>query len=86
MKTCRFCQKALYHEFVDLVNAPPSNAFLKSEDLSSPEAFYPLKLYVCSNCFLVQVDEYKAAQEIFDVNLKLISYTNLGSDFFVSPW
>lgn len=73
MKSCRFCQKKLDHEFVDLVNAPPSNAFLKSEDLAGPEAFYPLKLYVCGSCFLVQVDEYKAAQEMFDADYAYFS-------------
>ena len=66
MKSCRFCQKSLDLEFVDLVNAPPSNAFLKPEALVGPETYYPLKLFVCGSCFLVQLDEYKAAQEIFD--------------------
>jgi hypothetical protein len=73
MKLCRFCQKSLDHEFVDLANAPPSNAFLKPEDLAGPETFYPLKLYVCGSCFLVQVDEYKAAQEIFDADYAYFS-------------
>lgn len=66
MKTCRLCAQPLAHEFVDLVNAPPSNSFLKAEQLSAPEVFYPLKLYVCNDCLLVQVDEHKSAVEIFD--------------------
>jgi len=63
---CRFCGATLTHEFIDLANAPPSNAFLTKEQLSEPEVFYPLKLYVCDSCFLVQVDEYKKSSEIFD--------------------
>ena len=63
---CRFCGKTLTHEFIDLVNAPPSNAFLTKERLNEPEVFYPLKLFVCDSCFLVQIDEYKKSMDIFD--------------------
>ena len=63
---CRFCNNLLTHEFIDLVNAPPSNSFLTKEQLSEPEVFYPLKLYVCDNCFLVQIDEYKKSDDIFN--------------------
>ncbi|MCX6124390.1 MAG: class I SAM-dependent methyltransferase [Proteobacteria bacterium] len=66
MKQCRFCKQSLAVEFVDLVSAPPSNSFLKQESLAKPEVFYPLKLYVCESCMLVQIDEYKSANEIFD--------------------
>ena len=63
---CRFCQHELAHEFVDLGNAPPSNSFLAKEQLNEPEIFYPLRLFVCENCFLVQIDEYKKSSEIFN--------------------
>jgi SAM-dependent methyltransferase len=62
---CRFCQNQLTHEFIDLVNCPPSNSFLSIDELNQPEVFYPLKLFVCDNCFLVQIDEYKKSEEIF---------------------
>jgi SAM-dependent methyltransferase len=62
---CRFCQHELVHEFIDLVNSPPSNSFLNYDELHQPEIFFPLKLYVCDNCFLVQIDEYRRAEEIF---------------------
>ena len=65
---CRFCQNELTHEFIDLVNSPPSNSFLSLEELNEPETFYPLKLFVCDNCFLVQIDEYKKSEEIFSDN------------------
>ena len=62
---CRFCHHKLTHEFIDLVNAPPSNSFLTKDQLNEPEIFYPLKLLVCEKCWLVQVDEYKKSDEIF---------------------
>jgi len=63
---CRFCNNPLYFEFLDLVNSPPSNSFLRLHQLNEPEVFYPLKVLVCDACFLVQIDEYKKSAEIFD--------------------
>ncbi len=63
---CRFCGNELKHEFIDLVNSPLSNLNLTEEQLNEPEKFYPLKIYVCDKCFLVQIDEYKKSQEIFN--------------------
>lgn len=65
---CRFCKTELTHDFIDLVNSPASNSFLTAEQLNEPETFYPLKVYTCHNCFLVQVDEYKKSDAIFDSN------------------
>lgn len=63
---CRFCNHELTFEFIDLVNAPPSNSYLTSKQLNEPEVYYPLRLYVCPECFLVQIEEYKKASQIFD--------------------
>lgn len=63
---CQFCQTELKHVFIDLVNSPTSNSFLSKEQLNEPEVFYPLKVYTCHQCFLVQVDEYKKSSDIFD--------------------
>jgi len=63
---CRFCGNKLSHEFIDLVNAPPSNSFLTEEQLNEPEVFYPLRVFVCEKCFLVQIGEYRQSDEIFD--------------------
>src|ERR1700761_2667740 len=63
---CRFCKTELKHVFIDLVNSPASNSFLTEEQLNEPETFYPLKVFTCSNCFLVQVDEYKKSDAIFN--------------------
>jgi hypothetical protein len=63
---CRFCKSELKDEFVDLFNSPAANSFLTAEQLNEPETFYPLKVLVCRNCFLVQIDEYKKSTSIFD--------------------
>src|SRR3954447_14105013 len=63
---CRFCKTALTEVFIDLVNSPASNSFLTESQLNEPETFYPLKVYTCHECFLVQVDEYKKTDAIFD--------------------
>ncbi len=63
---CRFCKKELQHIFIDLVNCPASNSFLTEKQLNEPETFYPLKVFTCGNCFLVQLDEYKKSDDIFN--------------------
>ena len=63
---CRFCKTPLTHVFIDLINSPASNSFLTDEELNEPEIFYPLKVFTCHKCFLVQVDEYKKSDKIFD--------------------
>ena len=65
---CRFCKTPLTNVFIDLFNSPASNSFLTEEQLNEPETFYPLKVYTCEKCFLVQVDEYKKSDAIFDSN------------------
>jgi len=62
---CRHCQKPLEHVFLDLNFAPPSNAYLSQQDLTAPEAYFPLKLFVCDNCWLVQTEDYARADELF---------------------
>ena len=63
---CRFCKTELTDVFIDLVNSPASNSFLTREQLGEPETFYPLKVFTCSSCFLVQLDEYKKSDAIFN--------------------
>ena len=63
---CRFCKNNLTHEFVDLGFSPPSNSFLKKEQLNEPETYYPLKIMVCEKCFLVQIDEFAKHDDIFN--------------------
>lgn len=62
---CRHCHARLQHIFLDLGFAPPSNAYLTAAQLSQPERYYPLKLFVCNQCFLVQTEDFAAADELF---------------------
>lgn len=62
---CRFCGAEVTLEFIDLVNAPPSTSYLTAEQLNEPEPYFPLKIFVCEHCWLVQVDEYKKCEDIF---------------------
>lgn len=63
---CRFCNNTLNDIFIDLGNSPASNSFLTKEQLNEPETFFPLKVFTCPKCFLVQVDEYKKSDAIFN--------------------
>src|SRR5258706_14621880 len=62
---CRHCNSPLEHVFLDLGFAPPSNAYLTLADLKAPEVYFPLKLYVCPQCWLVQTDDYAQSTELF---------------------
>ena len=63
---CRFCAARLQDVFLDLGSAPPSNAFLTAEALTAPETWFPLKLYTCEKCQLVQADEVQSHAALFD--------------------
>lgn len=70
---CRFCNHPLTHEFVDLGFSPPSNSFLEASQLNEPETYYPLKIMVCEQCFLVQIDEFAKHDDIFNSNYAYFS-------------
>ncbi|MBZ0294707.1 MAG: SAM-dependent methyltransferase, partial [Anaerolineae bacterium] len=63
---CRFCGAPLTHTFVDLGMSPLCNNILKPEQLNAMEPFFPLLVYVCDQCFLVQLQEYVNPGEIFN--------------------
>jgi hypothetical protein len=63
--TCRFCKAPIRHTFVDLGMSPLCESYVKAEDLNKVEHFYPLHAFVCEQCWLVQLDEYVSASEIF---------------------
>jgi SAM-dependent methyltransferase len=62
---CRHCETSLNAVFLDLATAPPSNAYLSAEELTGPEIYYPLRLFVCSECRLVQTEDHVAREELF---------------------
>jgi len=63
---CRHCNNELQHVFCDLQTCPPSNAMVKPEMINYPETYFPLKVFVCDKCWLVQVDELEKADAIFN--------------------
>ena len=62
---CRFCNASLKHKFLSLGNSPLSNSFLEEKDLASVELYYPLDVYVCEKCYLVQLEEFESPKNIF---------------------
>ena len=74
--SCRHCQGSLCHVFLDLGFAPPSNAYLTKADLHRPELYYPLKLYVCDRCWLVQTADYARADQLFQADYAYFSSTS----------
>ena len=62
---CRHCDSLLERVFLDLGFAPPSNAFLTDVELKKTESYYPLKLFVCDQCWLVQTEDFVQADGLF---------------------
>jgi hypothetical protein len=63
--SCRFCGAPLSHTVVDLGMSPLCENFLPSQQLNRVEHFYPLHVWVCDRCYLVQIEEYVSGTEIF---------------------
>ena len=62
---CRHCQTELTLSLIDLGAAPPSNAYLTRQTLHAPEKHFPLRVLVCTECWLVQTEDYAGADELF---------------------
>lgn len=62
---CRHCHIPLTLQFADLGSAPPSNAYLTHDGLRRAERWYPLRVFACTSCWLVQTDDYAGANEVF---------------------
>jgi SAM-dependent methyltransferase len=62
---CRHCGSELHLSFLDLGNAPPSNAYLTQVTLSAPEVWFPLRLLVCEACWLVQTEDHAGREALF---------------------
>ena len=73
--SCRLCGTPLKHIFVDLGMSPLANSYIKPEQLQQMEPFYPLTVYVCNACFLVQLPEAQSAENIFSDYAYFSSYS-----------
>ena len=70
---CRHCASKLTLPLVDLGSAPPSNAYLSHEALMAPEKWFPLRVLVCDECWLVQTEDFARANELFDAEYAYFS-------------
>ncbi len=73
---CRFCGTPLEHIFADLGVSPLANSYLEPADLKKMEPFYPLKVYVCNSCLLVQLEEVEKPEAIFSHYAYFSSYSD----------
>jgi hypothetical protein len=74
--TCLFCSTPLRRTFVDLGMSPLCESYLSAEQLNKMEPFYPLHVWVCEKCFLVQVEEYVRPEGIFTEYAYFSSYSD----------
>lgn len=70
---CRHCAFELDLDLIDLGTSPPSNAYLTPSQLAGPEKYFPLRVRVCSRCWLAQTEDYNAAEELFDADYAYFS-------------
>ncbi|MCS6927205.1 MAG: class I SAM-dependent methyltransferase [Candidatus Binatia bacterium] len=73
---CRFCDTDLQYTFVDLGMSPLANSYLSPAQLQCMEPFYPLHVYVCDRCFLVQLQEFASPEHIFSDYAYFSSYSS----------
>lgn len=59
MKNCRVCGSEELRKIIGLGHQPPSNKLLQHSQLDKGEAYYPLDVYACENCSLIQIDDFK---------------------------
>src|SRR5215471_2554761 len=62
---CRFCGSSSRTTFCDLGMSPLCESYLPADKLNQMEPFYPLHVWVCGDCFLVQLDDYVGPEHIF---------------------
>ncbi len=75
-RVCRFCRSPLSQTFVDLGMSPLCETYLTADQLDRMEPFFPLHVWVCSRCFLVQLGEYASPEEIFSEYAYFSSYSD----------
>jgi len=74
---CRFCGTLLKHTFLDLGTSPLANSYVKAESLGEMEPFFPLYVFVCDQCFLVQLKDCSTPDQIFSDYAYFSSYSDI---------
>lgn len=62
---CRHCRSELKASLIDLGTSPPSNAYLNASEIHEPEKWFPLRVLICENCWLVQTEDFSRSEELF---------------------
>ena len=70
---CRGCGTSLALLLIDLGTSPPSNAYVRADQLEQAEQWVPLKVAVCQQCWLVQTEDYTRADSLFDAEYAYFS-------------
>jgi hypothetical protein len=74
--SCRFCGAELHYTFVDLGMSPLCESYVSADQVNQMEPFYPLHVYVCEKCFLVQLEAYVSPEHIFTEYAYFSSYSD----------
>lgn len=70
---CRHCHTELTLSLIDLGTSPPSNSYVTNKTIHGPEKYFPLRVLVCDQCWLVQTEDYAGAEELFDADYAYFS-------------
>jgi len=73
---CRHCGAPLERTFIDLGMSPLCETLVGPDELDSMEPFYPLHVFVCDRCLLVQLREYVSPDAIFTEYAYFSSYSD----------
>lgn len=74
---CRHCNTPLEQTFLDLGFAPPSNAYLTKRNLSESESYFPLRVKICTSCWLAQTEDYRSPDELFTEDYAYLSSSSI---------
>ena len=75
-RTCRFCGAGLQRTFVDLGMSPLCETYPSAAELNQGEVYYPLHVFICERCWLVQLEEYESVESIFSDYAYFASYSD----------
>lgn len=70
---CRHCKADLALTMIDLGSSPPSNAYLTEAALHAPEIWFPLRVLVCTHCWLAQTEDHAGREMLFAHNYAYFS-------------
>lgn len=81
-KSCRICEGLDFIKILDLGEMPLANSFIKMEDLGKPAKKFPLVVYFCKNCGLLQLLDVVNPEMLFRHYYYLTSVSKPLTDHF----